>query len=293
MNEETKNEMDLLLRRLGRRDDASVSDAADGHLDVDELSAYAERALPAAARARYTAHLAECSRCRQLVVQLSSALGVVAVSETATAAKPSGWKSFLTSLFTPMVLRYAAPALGLIVVAVIGFVVMRSENSPRYVTHVSNNEQQRSDQGAVAQPSMMFDRGRTEDKNTQGNIDQSEKKQPAQSVPAPPPNAPPTVTSVATEVSSKDKAAEQPKVEQQVASANEAAPPKPEPSATPVEMEKTAATEARKKEARDVPASAPAAPKDLRFEAEREDKDNFARAANRKTKTADRLGVVE
>ena len=81
MNEERKNEMDLLLRRLGRRDAAAVPEA--DHLDADELSAYAENALPVAARARYTSHLAECSRCRELVVQLSPAAGVVVATDTA------------------------------------------------------------------------------------------------------------------------------------------------------------------------------------------------------------------
>ena len=51
MKDETNNEMDLLLRRLGRRQDIFTPDASD-HLDADELSAYAENALPAAARRR-------------------------------------------------------------------------------------------------------------------------------------------------------------------------------------------------------------------------------------------------
>ena len=82
MKEETKNEMDLLLRRLGRRDDAGVPEA--DHLDADELSAYAENALPVAARARYTAHLAEWSRCRGRAGHRSSAVGVGATPDTAS-----------------------------------------------------------------------------------------------------------------------------------------------------------------------------------------------------------------
>lgn len=127
MRQETNNEMDLLLRRLGRRKDASVS-GSDGHidhLDADELSAYAENALPAAARARYTEHLAECARCRELVVQLSASVGVVKSEGPATIPGPSFLRKFLASLFSPMVLRYAVPALGLIVVAGIGFFVLR------------------------------------------------------------------------------------------------------------------------------------------------------------------------
>ena len=128
MRQETNNEMDLLLRRLGRRQDALASN--DDHLDADELSAYAENAVPANTRTRYTEHLAECSRCRGLVVQLSAAAGVVVAEQTRRVLEPSGLKKFLASLLSPMVLRYAAPALGLIVVAVIGFVVMRRNPAP-------------------------------------------------------------------------------------------------------------------------------------------------------------------
>ncbi len=189
MKQETNNEIDLLLRRLGRRDDAVVSGGAEGHLDADELSAYAENALPAAARARYTMHLAECSRCRSVVVQLSSSAGVVAATESAAVTEPSGFKKFLASLLTPMVLRYAAPALGLIVVAAIGFVVLRREQRSEYVAQ---------DQGAgvtaapspTEQPlSNYSDSTPTNTPNQDGRVEKQAKNQTAQ--PAPPPNTPP------------------------------------------------------------------------------------------------------
>ena len=131
MKEETNKEMDLLLRRLGRRPDTSMSDANGDvdHLDADELNAYAENVLPAAARARYTEHLAECARCRELIVQLSSSAGVVPVVETPRTPAPSALRKFLASFFSPMVLRYAVPALGLIVVAAIGFFVLKQKQA--------------------------------------------------------------------------------------------------------------------------------------------------------------------
>src|ERR1051325_1513355 len=131
MKEETNNEMDLLLRRLGGRPDISVSEG-NGDVepsDADELSAYAENVLPAAARARYTEHLAECARCRELVVQLSSSAGVVPVVGSIKAPAPSVLRKFLASLFSPLVLRYAVPALGLIVVAAIGLLVLRQKQN--------------------------------------------------------------------------------------------------------------------------------------------------------------------
>jgi hypothetical protein len=130
MKQETNNEIDLLLRRLSRRQGASLPDAEShsgiDHLDADELSSYAENALPAAARVRYTEHLAECSKCRELVVQLSSSVGFARAEEISRASEPSGLRKFLANLFSPMVLRFAVPALGLIVVAAIGFAVFRT-----------------------------------------------------------------------------------------------------------------------------------------------------------------------
>lgn len=144
MRQETNNEMDLLLRRLARQHETSAS---GDHLDADELSSYAENVLPPVARARYTEHLAECARCRDLVVQLSSSAGVVVAPETANVSAPSALRKFLASLFSPMVLRYAVPALGLVVVAAIGFMVSRNggtANSP-----IADVRYKQPDQGLV------------------------------------------------------------------------------------------------------------------------------------------------
>jgi len=276
MKQETNNEMDLLLRRLGRRDDALVP---EDHLDADELSAYAENVLPAAARARYTMHLAECSRCRSLVAQLSSSAGVVAATDSAAVPEPSGFRKFLASLFTPMVLRYAAPALGLILVAAIGFVVLRRNQPDRFV---AQNTETASQQKPVASPAALTDSyadSVTAPSPERLDEERKQKNQPAQ--PAPPPNTPPSVTSVDAEVS-KDKAVAQPKREEQPApAANEPAPVKTAPAATPEQSPRAAETEAAKNEVRVQSADASQKEKKLRDE-EREDRkkdsDNFARA---------------
>jgi len=276
MKQETNNEMDLLLRRLGRRDDAAVP---EDHLDVDELSAYAENALPAAARARYTMHLADCSRCRSLVAQLSSSAGVVAATDSRAVPEPSGFRKFLASLFTPMVLRYAAPALGLILVAAIGFVVLRRNQPDRFV---AQNTETASQQKPVASPAALTDSyadSVTAPSPERLDEERKQKNQPAQ--PAPPPNMPPSVTSVDAEVS-KDKAVAQPKREEQPApAANEPAPVKTAPAATPEQSPRAAETEAAKNEVRVQSADASQKEKKLRDE-EREDRkkdsDNFARA---------------
>lgn len=145
MRPEPNNEIDLLLRQLGRQNGIPVSEIDEQHLDADELNSYVANALPAKTRARYTEHLADCSSCRKMAAQLSAAEGVMAVQQPAAVVEPSGFKSFLASLFSPMVLRYAVPALGVIVIAVVGIVMMRQRQYEREgasVAQVSNNAEQ-------------------------------------------------------------------------------------------------------------------------------------------------------
>ena len=250
MKEETNNEMDLLLRRLGRRPDGSASAAGD-HLDADELSAYSENVLPAAARARYTAHLAECSRCRELVVQLSSAAGVVTAPESVQVPGTSFLKKLLASLFSPMVLRYAAPALGLIVVAVIGLIVLRRDRISDHVAKLQETPATNNGPAAATSPvdrnSGFYDQQqKTSTQNGRANMEAGRN----QSVP-PPPNAPPTVSSITVTPS---PGASPQKVEQQAANepSSQAAP---KPAVTTDEKQQAKDTEARKKEAEQAPAT--------------------------------------
>ena len=141
MRQERNNEIDLLLRRLSRHDGETVRDAEtqmdDRHLDADELSSYAQNVLPPAARTRYMEHLAECSTCRRLATELSLALGATgAAAPVETVPVAGGLKKFLAGLLSPMVLRYAVPALGVIVVMVIGFVVLRQREAQETVAQV-------------------------------------------------------------------------------------------------------------------------------------------------------------
>lgn len=201
MKQEPNNEMDLLLRRLGRRPDepASNGDVRVDHLDADELSAYAENALPAVARARYTEHLAECSRCRDLVVSLSASAGVVVAPETTKIVAPSGFRKFLASLFSPMVLRYAAPALGLILIAVVGLIVLRrpQEGNADFIVQVPRNE-------APAAPTASESPAQSSPQTFSVNREATANKQEGQSKtgeqPAPVPNAAPVVSSVEARV---------------------------------------------------------------------------------------------
>lgn len=141
MKQAKNNYIDLLLRKLAHHDggvsvpslevdDGSIAAEAQ-HLDADELNSYAENVLPVAARARYTAHLADCDSCRKRVTQLSLATeSSVRPKETKTPAGSILFK-YLSKFFAPGALRYAASALVVLLVVAIGFIVQRQKQQNR------------------------------------------------------------------------------------------------------------------------------------------------------------------
>ena len=140
MKQANNNEVDLLLRSLARARDESLrqrgSGSADGngtfsdHLDTDELNSYAEGAVPAPARARYTEHLADCEACRRIVIGLTQAAGTAARYETPAEQSGLGAWQKLAALFSPAVLRYAVPALVLTAVIGISLLALRQQRRP-------------------------------------------------------------------------------------------------------------------------------------------------------------------
>ena len=241
MKQETNNEIDLLLRRLSRRQGVPASDAdlridAD-HLDADELSSYAENVLPAAARARYTEHLAECLRCRELVVQLSGSVSVVAAKETLAA--PSGLRKFLASLLSPMVLRYAVPALGLIVAAAIGIVVLNSNRSTSFVAEMDRSKQPvpaAAPNQETSQP--MADKQAARQFHSPTATPESVTNSQSKTAP-PPPNAAPVVGSVRVE----------PKTEVEAQKADDQTVANPTPTAAPAAPKAAETTDVMRVEA--------------------------------------------
>ena len=141
MKRPDNTEIDRLLRRHARPGGGAVpaGEGAGAHMDADEMNAYAEGALPDAARSRYFAHLADCGSCRKLVTQLT--LAAVADAEgreraaaaTVAAAPSKSWRERLAAIFSPPVLRYAVPALALFAVVVVALVAMRANRGDSYV----------------------------------------------------------------------------------------------------------------------------------------------------------------
>ncbi|HEV2802792.1 MAG TPA: hypothetical protein VGW12_20135 [Pyrinomonadaceae bacterium] len=137
MKAEFDKEIDSLLREGARRARAASGDRraepfAGAHLDADEQSAFAENALPAAARVAYASHLADCDDCRRSVTQLMLAAGTaaqlnarenVAVVHTEASTRIT-WRERLAALFAPRALRYAVPALALLLVSAVTYIVL-------------------------------------------------------------------------------------------------------------------------------------------------------------------------
>jgi anti-sigma factor ChrR (cupin superfamily) len=140
MNQNVDKEMDLLLKQHARLSDGAAGRGADGgaHLDADELSAYAENALPPAARARYSMHLADCDQCRKIVADLASALNIAGAlaqqTAYAQAASPSiSWRARLAAIFAPRVLRFAVPVVTICLVGAVALITLRTQVEREYV----------------------------------------------------------------------------------------------------------------------------------------------------------------
>lgn len=284
MRQETNNEMDLLLRRLGRRDEPAAS---DDHLDADELSSYAENVLPPAARARYTEHLAECARCRDLVVQLSGSAGVVAAQATVKAVGLSGFRKFLASIFSPMVLRYAVPALGLVVVAAIGLMVSRNRAPQADIAQLKEQDRMPASVTASApQPSASsggfsgLEEGRTAAKEVPPTNKATETGPTAQQDTAP------VTKSVSPEVRQ-----EAPKTEDEQKSVANEAPPPAKPGAVMGELRKLESEQQKQKgddragAAANEPAPAEKTAEDNKKEVTRSDVISLARARESKSRS--------
>lgn len=159
MKRSESTEMARLLRRYARpggealrgegaqKDDSSGANEAPAHLDADELNAYAEGALPEAARLRYSAHLADCDACRKLVTDLTLAASRFAdegkLRGTATVASTrQPWRDWLATIFSPPVLRYGVPALALFAIIVVAIFVVRTQREASFVAQ--NDRAERS-----------------------------------------------------------------------------------------------------------------------------------------------------
>jgi hypothetical protein len=144
-------EINTLLRQAARSGEF-VSTAEQNHLDADEISAFAENALPEKTRNVYIKHFAECDRCRKILsntillnneaeTEAASSAVTIAVPEIAATKIPWYRKMFLMPN-----LAYTMGGLVLVFGGMLGFIALQSLNqkSSSDVSQISANAPARS-----------------------------------------------------------------------------------------------------------------------------------------------------
>lgn len=111
-------EIDAILRKARANE---VAASFDSHLGADEISAFAENALPEPARQLSTAHLADCTRCRKILSNV-----IVLNSEAETETDSSVVPAEITAVKIPWYRKFfvfpqIAYAMGALVVLFSGF----------------------------------------------------------------------------------------------------------------------------------------------------------------------------
>ncbi|PYS98536.1 MAG: hypothetical protein DMF63_15535 [Acidobacteria bacterium] len=123
-------EMDAMLRKAQRDAPVLVGDfASSRHLDADEISAFAENAVPEKSRALQMAHLADCDRCRKVlsnVLVMNAETAPVQTSPSViTIAERAPWYK---RLFLFPNLAYVMGSLVLIFSAFLGYTIIKKSS---------------------------------------------------------------------------------------------------------------------------------------------------------------------
>lgn len=151
MDFEFDNEIDVLLRQAARSDDFASNKTSGAHLDADEISAFAENALPEKTRAVYTAHLADCGKCRKILSNL-----ILLDSETESEIVHAGKaKQFAAAATLPWYrklvafpnLAYTLGALVLVFSGIAVFTVLQSVSDSRNAEVSQISEKQTGGKG--------------------------------------------------------------------------------------------------------------------------------------------------
>lgn len=131
------------------------------HLDADELVAYAENALVSGTRARYTSHISECDFCRKLITDLVLSSGVALQPERQSTKhdfkQARSWPAWITIIFAPGVIRYAASAVLLIGITAIALMVFRNGREPKFSPSLSRTVDSNNDGNASGQQQQNYE----------------------------------------------------------------------------------------------------------------------------------------
>jgi len=119
-------EIDAILRKA-RGDEVVTS--FDSHLDADEISAFAENALSETVKQNYTAHLADCTRCRKIlsnVILLNSEAEALTASSAVSAEIVETKTPWYRKLFVFPQIAYTMGALVLLFSGFFGYLILQN-----------------------------------------------------------------------------------------------------------------------------------------------------------------------
>ncbi len=137
MELEFDKEIDSLLRKNGEaKRGVLVGDKPDEkpkvHLDADQLSAFAENAIPERSRGLYMSHLADCDRCRRILSGLIALNGEAMPAEERVVAPAVTVSTAIEPWYRRLLLPNLAYVMGGLVLVfggLIAFTVLQSSNS--------------------------------------------------------------------------------------------------------------------------------------------------------------------
>ena len=123
--------MDAILRKARESEFAFAANDSQAHLDPDEMSAFAENALPETAKLFFTAHLADCDACRKklsnlILLNAESESEDIRAEEIAAVSPTIPW---YRKLFAFPNLAYTLGSMVLIFSGIIGFTILRNFNT--------------------------------------------------------------------------------------------------------------------------------------------------------------------
>lgn len=138
MEFEFDKEMDSLLRQTAKGGNVFAAENPNSeHIDADEISMFAENALPEKAKPYFMKHLADCGRCRMILsntillnseAEMENAASISVEEIKAETVAVSSEIPWYKNFFSTKNLAFGMGTLALIFAVGIGFIVLRNAN---------------------------------------------------------------------------------------------------------------------------------------------------------------------
>ena len=148
MEIEFDKEMDAILRKARG---GEVAASFDSHIDADEIAAFAENVLSDLTRQRYTAHLADCTRCRKIlsnVIALNSEAELETASSAVLPEIVEAKTPWYRKLFVFPQLAYTMGALVVLFSGFFGYIVLKNVSSGNSEVSYSTDKQAQMEKSA-------------------------------------------------------------------------------------------------------------------------------------------------